>query len=72
MTYRVREAVIEVREGCRERRFIAEREVRFFGIRLFWFPMFESGWRTTQARAEDDIAYHKFLSTPVGKPKLVE
>lgn len=72
MTYRVREAVVEVCIGSRcwrARRFIAERRVRLLGVLPVWWPVANGEWRRdsdlARADAEGGARLRKPLSAPI-------
>lgn len=76
--YRVREARVEVCNGYRcwnERRFIAERRVFIFGLRLWWWPVLDAEWRKfidqASADAERDYSLRAkpFLKKVLSEPK---
>lgn len=68
MDYRVREARIEVCNGYRcwhERRFVAERRVRFLGVLSWWWPVIDCEWRTTAQEARTDAEKDSKLRAPL-------
>jgi hypothetical protein len=72
MTYRVREAIVDVCNGytCwRDRRFIAERRVTLFGLVSWWWPVTDGKWRETSHEARQDAESDARLRAPLAAPE---
>lgn len=71
--YRINWARVQVCNGynCwKERRCMAEREVRVFGIHLFWWPVGE--WREYESLSVRDIERDVDMRKPLPKPRIIE
>lgn len=72
--YRVKEARVECCDGSRfwhERRFGAERRIRFLWVLSFWFPVLDFAWRRSHDEAMRDIEHDAELRAPLGHPTYV-
>ncbi|MDD8024570.1 MAG: hypothetical protein PHX82_15860 [Paracoccaceae bacterium] len=75
MEYRVREGRVEVCDGhrCwRDRRYIAERRVSFFGVLSWWWPVINGDWRTSAHEARDDAEMDAKLRAPLADPEFFQ
>jgi hypothetical protein len=69
--YRIRQAVVEVCNGwqCwRDKRFIAERRIRFLGLIDIWWPVADGAWRESAKAAKRDLEHDNWLRSPLSKP----
>ena len=55
-----------------ERRFIAERKIKILGVFLFWWPVINFEWRSTQEAAMRDIEHDAHIREPLVVSKIYE
>ena len=74
MTYRIRWARIDVvgrHHVYLERRCIAERRTRLFGLIPIWLPLPNGNWRHTEEAAQNDIDRGRQLYSPLPETKVI-
>jgi len=71
--YRIREGVVEVCNGDtsqKQRRFLAERRVKFLGVIPIWWPVTDDKWRASRETAMLDAEHDAYLQLPLSEPQL--